>query len=85
MALILEAVTSFCKQMKKSGLFQTRRSEQAVEAMWEEISETLNENLRSNNNVKKIIHKIQDELRKGITSPSIAANKILKSFLHLKV
>ena len=79
---ILKAVNNFCKQTQRSGLFQTRRSEQAVAAMWEEISERLNENLRSNNKVKKIINNIQVDLRKGMISPSIAANQILKSFLN---
>lgn len=85
-AEIWSAVTEFRETAEKSGAFAQRRAEQAAQWMWDEITETLMTELKSDPQISTRIGDAEARVRAGETSPSAAARAILHelSSIHMK-
>ena len=75
----------FHYKAKESGIFEKRRANKASKWMWEEINTILIEKLKSEDNVAKIISKLESRVENGTSSPLAAADKILQSFFNSKL
>jgi LAO/AO transport system kinase len=71
------AIESHIADARASGTLETRRSMQAREWMWSEVTETLVERVRSDARVKDQLEKLESEVAAGRISPAAAARKLL--------
>ncbi len=73
-------IKEFEKLSKESGVFEQRRKAQLVEWVHRIIEDSIIDEFYSNENVKKSIRKIEDEIIKGKITPTLAAENLLKLF-----
>lgn len=77
---ISKTVDAF-EEVKKSGTdFDDRRAAQASVWMWNEVHETLNDQLQAAPNVAKLILGLESDVRSGKSTPTDAARRILAAF-----
>lgn len=74
--LILE----FEKLTKSSGVFEERRKAQIVEWVFRMVENKLVDDFYNDDKVKKIIPVVKDEILKGQLTPTLAAEKLLKTY-----
>lgn len=75
-----KAVEKHHAVMVETGRFEHNRREQQVGWMWSMVHETLLTRLNTNPNVKSIRRLIENQLRCGQITPTLAADKILGAF-----
>ena len=68
------------KIMKKTGELHTKRQNQAISWMWTMIEDGIKQHFTNLPEVKKIIPKIEKDVKNDKLTPSIAAQKILDIF-----
>ena len=74
---VWSAVGEFRAAALESGAIEQRRAEQAANWMWDEITETLMADLKSNDQIRTSLDSLEDQVRAGTLSPSQAARDIL--------
>jgi len=79
-AAIWDTVKDFKSINEKSGAFDEKRAAQASSWMWDEVHETLNEELRATPSVATMIPILERATQSGVLTPSEAARKILSAF-----
>ncbi len=73
-------IREYVKISKESGLFEQKREKQAKEWMWSVVRDGLKDMLFGNEQVKNIAKEMENAVEKKITTPSLAAEKILQTF-----
>jgi LAO/AO transport system kinase len=68
--------------MKKTGEFEHKRKEQAVEWMWNLVDDGLKKKFMETSIIQKEIPKVSKKVKQGLISPSAAAEELL-SYLKL--
>ncbi len=71
-------VNDYVKIQKNTGFFYSKRKRQAKDWMWSVVMEGLKDIL--NNDKSKIARSMEYAVENGITTPSLAAEKILEEF-----
>ncbi len=74
---VWQTVMEHNKIMKKAGIFNQKRKDQAVEWMWNLVDEGIKKKFMEKSKVKKTIGKISKDVKNGLISPSAAAEKLL--------
>jgi LAO/AO transport system kinase len=77
---VWSAVQEFHQVAENTGSFNTRRSEQAAAWMWDEITETLMQDLKADRQIKDDLRALETAVREGSINPSQAARSILGRF-----
>ena len=80
-AEVWRSAGEFHEFSKQSGAFSKRRAEQAMAAMWDEITETLLADLASDPDVERAIDELENDVRQGRVIPAKAARQILSTRL----
>jgi LAO/AO transport system kinase len=73
-------VEEFRSALGESGELERRRSDQAREWMWSEVSETLLGSLRADDRVAALAHRLEADVAAGAVSPTAAAQEMLRAF-----
>lgn len=73
-------VDDYVKIQKNSGFFYTKRKHQAKDWMWSVVMEGLKDILNNDKKISKIVHDMEYAVENNMTTPSLAAEKILKEF-----
>ncbi|HUF83387.1 MAG TPA: methylmalonyl Co-A mutase-associated GTPase MeaB [Acidimicrobiia bacterium] len=73
-------VEEFRASLSESGAIDRRRAEQAREWMWAEVSETLLESLRGDDDVAALAERLEQDVAEGSVSPTAAAQEMLRAF-----
>jgi LAO/AO transport system kinase len=73
-------IKEFEKLTKESGFFETRRKSQQIEWVHRMVEDFIIDEFYSNEKVKKTIKSIEEEISKGLITPTLAAEKLLKTF-----
>ncbi len=81
-AEVWQSVVEFHQFAEQSGMFSKRRAEQAMAAMWDEITETLLADLASDPDVQQSIDGLENDVRLGRIIPAKAARKILSTRIN---
>ncbi len=76
-----DAVLEFRNLRTKSGQLLARRKEQAVDWMWDEISEALLRGVRHHKATQSLVLELERDVRAGKMGSTAAAQHILKQFL----
>jgi LAO/AO transport system kinase len=76
-AEVWEAVDEHVHAARASGALATRRSEQAREWMWAEVTETLVDRLQADARVRADVDRLEADVRAGRMSPAAAARRLL--------
>lgn len=77
---VWSAVGEFRRAQVDSGDFQRRRAEQAARWMWDEVTETLMADLKSDAEIRASLENLETRVREGALSPSRAARDILRRY-----
>lgn len=77
---VTQSIEDYTRAKKAGSEFEERRSAQASVWMWNEVYETLNEQLRAAPEVAQLIPELESDVRNGKTTPTDAARKILSTF-----
>jgi len=75
-----QTVEEFRASLSESGALGRRRAEQAREWMWAEVSETLLESLRGDDDVAALAERLEQDVAEGSVSPTAAAQEMLRAF-----
>ena len=78
-AEVWQSTVAFRQFAEQSGAFANRRAEQAMAAMWGEVTETLLADLTCDPEVKRAIDALKTDVRDGRVIPAIAARQILST------
>ena len=73
-------IREYVKISKESGLFEQKRKKQAKEWMWSVVRDGLKDMLFENKQVKNISKEMENAVENRVTTPSLAAEKILQTF-----
>ncbi len=73
-------VNDYVKMQKKSGYFYAKRKKQAKDWMWSVVMEGLKDMLFLDEDISKISKEMEKAVENSITTPSLAAEKILTAF-----
>jgi LAO/AO transport system kinase len=74
---IWETILDHRKRLINAGELEAKRQRQALDWMWSLIEEGLRDRFRRNPHVKKHLPEVSREVEKGITTPTIAATRLL--------
>jgi LAO/AO transport system kinase len=74
---VWDSMLSFQKQQKNSGAWELRRSDQAVEWLWQNLREELLHRLQRDKNIKGKIELLEKEVRDLKLLPRLACKQIL--------
>ena len=66
--------------MTASGEFEKTRAAQAKAGLWSEVSETLLESLRRDEDIGKEVAALEQAVAEGRTSPWVAAQRLVAAF-----
>jgi LAO/AO transport system kinase len=77
-AAFWEAALQWRNKRQAHGLWQARRSQQAVQWMWEQIHSGLRHGFESHPQVKQALQKLQADVLQGQVPPSVAARQLLQ-------
>ena len=66
--------------MTANGEFDRTRAAQARAWLWNEVSETLLENLRSDDGIRREVAALERAVADGQTSPWVAAQELVEKF-----
>jgi LAO/AO transport system kinase len=67
-------------KLTESGEWAARRSRQQVDWMWSTVDERLTNDLHSNANVRALRSTLENEVRAGRLTPTLAADRLLAAF-----
>ena len=70
-------VLSYCEKMKEGTEFSSKRTKQALSWMWSMVEDGLKDRFHNNESVKKELPVMADSVKKGLTAPTVAAEKLL--------
>ncbi len=79
---IWETIINHNKLMKRSGLFEKKRREQAIEWMHESVISSLKDNFYKNEEVRKALTDLDKEVAGDKISPFAAAQKLLDIYFR---
>ncbi|MCD4743911.1 MAG: methylmalonyl Co-A mutase-associated GTPase MeaB [Desulfobacteraceae bacterium] len=82
---VWKTVIKHNKLMKRTGEFDHKRKEQAVEWMWNLVDDGLKKKFMETSIVKKEIPKISKQVKQGLISPSAAAEELLSYFNYKNI
>ena len=74
---VWETIVEHNTLTKKTGEFELKRKEQAVEWMWNLVDDGLKKKFMETVTIKKEIPKISKKVKQGLMSPSAAAEELL--------
>jgi LAO/AO transport system kinase len=74
---IWETILDHRKRLINAGELEAKRQRQALDWMWSLIEEGLRDRFRRNPYIKKHLPEVSREVEKGITTPTIAATRLL--------
>jgi LAO/AO transport system kinase len=77
-----ETIQRHRRMLVDSGELDRRRGEQQVVWAWDTVRDRLLDRMRSSPEVRALIPTVEDEVRRGVLPPSLAAERILAAFLH---
>jgi LAO/AO transport system kinase len=75
-----QTVEEFRASLSESGALDRRRAEQARDWMWAEVSESLLESLRGDDEVATLAERLERDVAEGAVSPTAAAQEMLRAF-----
>lgn len=75
-----QVVLDHSEAMKSSGQFEHLRREQQVGWMWSMVHETILQRLNTNEQVIAARSRVEDQLRHGTITPTLAAQEVLAAF-----
>jgi LAO/AO transport system kinase len=75
------AVDEHEAELRASGQLEHRRGEQQVVWTWDTVRDRLLDRMRASSDVRALVPKIEDDVRRGALPPSLAADRILAAFL----
>jgi LAO/AO transport system kinase len=78
---VWEAIEEHRRAASASGELARRRAEQAREWMWSELTESLHDALRADKDVGVLLAELEHDVAQGRTSPTAAAQRVLRAFL----
>ena len=78
---VAETVTAFTGAMKQNGAFETKRSDQALRWLWQEVSEELLTRFRADPWVAERRPALEAAVASGRMMPATASENLLKGFL----
>ncbi len=78
-AEVWDAVATELARARDSGALEARRSEQAREWMWSEVTDTLLDAVRADPRVRKHVDALEADVVAGKCSPTTAARRILEA------
>jgi LAO/AO transport system kinase len=76
-----ESVEKHQQRLRESGELERRRGEQQVVWTWDTVRDRLLDRMRASPEVRGLVPTIEDEVRRGMLPPSLAADRILAAFL----
>ncbi|MCW2549156.1 MAG: argK [Mycobacterium sp.] len=76
-----ESVEKHQQRLRESGELEQRRGEQQVVWTWDTVRDRLLDRMRASPEVRGLVPTIEDEVRRGMLPPSLAADRILAAFL----
>ena len=82
---IWETAEAYKHAKLSTNAFDEKRKLQANAWMWDEIHENLNEKLKADPNVAKLIPSVETDVQSGKMTPTEAARKILSAFESKKI
>lgn len=77
---IWQLILDFVSVMKQHNEFDNKRQRQATDWMWAMVMDDLKDLFLNDKNVAAMIGRIQSGVDEGITSPSVAARRLLEAF-----
>ena len=77
---IWSEVSEFQRTAQETGNLDSRRGDHAAGWMWDEVTETVMTDLKSNATVNAELKNLETKVRDGTLSPSQAARNILRHF-----
>ncbi|WP_119299860.1 methylmalonyl Co-A mutase-associated GTPase MeaB [Dongia deserti] len=80
MVAVWDKVQAFRKATAKTGEFDTRRSEQAKNWLWQEVNDGLLERLKSDPDLADRLLRLEAKVTQRKASPAAAARSLLSSF-----
>ncbi|HUT47994.1 MAG TPA: methylmalonyl Co-A mutase-associated GTPase MeaB [Alphaproteobacteria bacterium] len=81
-AKVWDTVADYRRVMDAAGAIEARRAAQARAWMWSEITETLMGAFRDHAGVRRQVARLENQVASGKLAPTVAAEKLLKSFLN---
>lgn len=75
---IWETILDHRKRLMDAGELEAKRKRQALDWMWSLIEEGLRDRFRRNPRVRNHLPEVSREVEKGITTPTIAATRLLE-------
>jgi LAO/AO transport system kinase len=79
---VWEAVEAFRGTLEPSGELAQRRAEQAKDWMWSEVTETLLDGLRHDDQVESLVTDLERQVADGAVTPGAAARQVLEVYRH---
>jgi LAO/AO transport system kinase len=79
---VYDTVMRFRATTQRSGEFAERRRRQSRTWLWRETRETLNEMLRSDPELGKVLDELEQRLDAGRLLPTVAARQLIAAFLE---
>jgi len=76
-------IQDFMQHSIDSGERHARRSAQARDALWSEITETLLQRIRGDSRVAEAIRELERDVAAGVLPPRVAATRLLKNYFKL--
>jgi LAO/AO transport system kinase len=73
-----EVIKKFERAVKESSVFDRRRKDQSLEWVFRMVEDSIKDDFYNNDKIHKEIEKVKDELSKGIITPTLAAELLLK-------
>jgi LAO/AO transport system kinase len=77
---VWEAVEEFHAEVTRTGELRDQRGRQATAWMWNEVRESLLDELRDDAAVQELLADIEDQVRAGQLTPTVAARQLLEAF-----
>ena len=74
-----EVIKKFEKEINTSGIFDQRRKNQLIEWIFRMVEDSLRDEFYNNEKVQKAITSIKEEIAKDKITPTMAAEKLLKT------
>lgn len=77
---IWQTILDFSKKMQQSGEFAAKRNLQANDWMWTLVQDELKDLFMRDKHVAALIDQVQSGVSNGITTPSVAARRLIEAF-----
>ncbi len=77
-------IDEYVRFTKDNGYFYQKRTEQLKQIMYDFIDQNLRDSFYQNQNIKRLLIQLEDDVLSGKTSSYIAAQKLLEAYLSKK-